>query len=165
MVSPTKSKENFKMRYVSDKTGKSYDTEKECLKAEKEFDLEQERKEKEVELQKGLISKEKKELADRITEAEIELEKANKEYELAQDKATEILERSNKEVKEILDPAREKVKAAERAKRDAIIEFNKKFGVYTTKYTGEKAIEEFNKALNSYRFYDPFFDILKKFWF
>ena len=28
-----------------------------------------------------------------------------------------------------------------------------------------KSEEEFNKELSSYRFYDPFFDILKKFWF
>ena len=101
-------------------------------------------------------------MADKITEAEETLEKANKEYELAQDKATEILEKSNKEVREILEPAREKVKAAERAKRDAIIAFNKKFGVYTIKYTGERAIEEFDKAFK--RFTNPFRGILKDSW-
>ena len=156
------------MKYYSELTRKTYDTEKDCLRAERDFKRNQEQGTqkqevvKEDKTNKSPVSKEKKECADKITEAEKLLDEANKEYSVAQDKAAEILEKSNKEVKQILDEAKEKVRNAERVRRDALLEFNTKFGPYTTHYTGEKAIEEFNKAIN--RFNEPIYDLFRYFW-
>ena len=150
------------MRYFSDVLNTAFDTEKECLKAEKEYELEQKKKEQERKIEeeklkeeKALISKEKKELADKISEAESNLKLAKENYKVAQDKAAELLEESNKQVTEILNTAKEEVKKAERARRDAIVEFSNRFGVYTKSYTGDAAIEEFNSAVT---------DFLNNFW-
>ena len=156
------------MKFYSEQLDKVFETEKECLRAEKEFALEQKRKEErktqeeKAREEKALISKEKKEYADKITKAEEELKVAQENYKVAQDKAAEILEESNKQVTELLNTAQEEVKKAQRAKRDAIVAFSNKFGTYTKSYTGEKAIEEFNKALDT--FTNPFTDLFKNFW-
>lgn len=159
------------MKYYSEKLDKAFDTEKDCLKAEKEFE-DQKKKDSLNETQdkecyknkeeRSLVSKEKKELADKITQAEKQLDEANKEYSVAQDRAAEIVEKANKEVKQILEEAKNKVKEAERVRRDALLDFNTKFGPYTTHYTGQRAIDEFNKALD--RFNEPIYDLFKYFW-
>lgn len=164
------------MKYYSEKLDKTFNTEKECLKAEKEY----ERKNKYIkenkplnenetseelakqQVNKSLISKEKKEYANKVAEAEKALEEANNIYSTAQDRAAEILETSNRQVKEILEEAKNRVKDAERARRDALVEFNKRFGPYTTHYTGERAVDEFNKAIN--RFNEPIYDLFRYFW-
>lgn len=164
------------MKYYSEKLNRNFNTEKECLKAEKQYEREKtyiknnkplnEGQTAELvakdKVNKSLVSKEKKEYADKITQAEKLLEQANKDYSIAQDKAAEILDKSNKEIKDLLDNAKAKVTEAERARRDALLEFNKKFGPYTAHYTGEKAIEEFNKAVT--RFNEPIYDLFRYFW-
>ena len=164
------------MKYYSEKLNKTFNTEKECLNAEKQYEKEKNYIKNNKPLNEGqtaelvakdkvnrsLISKEKKEFADKIVQAEKALDEANKEYSLAQDKATEVVQKANKEVKQILDEAKNKVKEAERVRRDALLEFNTKFGPYTTHYTGQKAIDEFNKAIN--RFNEPIYDLFKYFW-
>lgn len=156
------------MKFYSETLDKVFETEKECLKAERDFALEQKKKEEERKTQeekakeeKALISKQKKECADKIAKAEEELRIAQENYKVAQDKAAQILEESNKQVTDLLNTAQEEIKKAQRAKRDAIVEFSNKFGAYTKSYTGEKAIEEFNKALDTL---NPFTDFLKNFW-
>lgn len=164
------------MKYYSEKLNKHFNTEKECLKAEKQYEREKQfiKNNKSLnefetpeeiakdKVNKSLVSKEKKEYADKIKLAEEKLDEANNEYSIAQDKAAKILEESNKQIKEILDSAKNKVTEAERARRDALLEFNKKFGVYTAHYTGEKAIEEFNKSIT--RFNEPIYDLFRYFW-
>ena len=157
------------MKVYSEILDKLFDSEKDCLKAEKDYAIEQKKQEKakiaeeeKLKEEKALISKEKKEYADKIAQTEEQLKSARENYKLAQDKAAEILEESNKQVSEILNSAKEEVKKAERAKRDAIVEFNNKFGAYTKSYTGEKAIEEFNKAVDL--FTNPLVDLFKNFW-
>lgn len=151
------------MKYFSEITNKQYDTPEECVKAEKEFKAQEKKLEEETSKRNAEISKDKKELAKAITDAETKLSEANKLYEVAQQKAADILEKSNKEVTDILETARTAVKKAEEEKLDAILNFNKKYGTYTTTYTGEKAVEEFNRSMSRFRrTVDSF---LKNFWF
>lgn len=132
------------MKYFSEKLNQTFDTEKECLEAEKK---EQTNKQI-VEAQK---SKHKKELANKIEDADKKLNEANKLYDIAKQKAADILEKSNKEVKEILEAAEKEVKKANEEKLDAILAFNKEFGEYSVTYTGEKAANEYNNILRSFQ--------------
>lgn len=151
------------MKYFSEITKQTYDSPEECLKAEKNYKAEQKKKADAEATRLANISKEKKELARLVEDADARLTEANKLYEVAQNKAAEILEKSNKEVRDILDAAKKEVKAAEQAKLDAILAFNKKFGTYTTTYTGEKAAEEFNRSMN--RFDNIFGNLIRHLWF
>lgn len=138
------------MKITSEITGKEYPTVEACLKAEKVFKAEEEKK-------LANTSKRKKELASKVELADKQLSEANKLYEIAKTKATEILEKANKEVKEILTASKEQVKKAEEDKFNAVMEFNKEFGVYTTTVTGEKAAEELEKSLKRFdEIFSPF---------
>lgn len=132
------------MKYYSELLNKPFDTEKECLQAEKEFKRQQAKET----ATKSAISADKKFMASKIEEANIKLKEANENYKLARNKAAEILEKSNKEVEVILDEAKEVVRKAEQAKLEAVRAFNEKYGAYTTTVTGEQATEEFNKAIS-----------------
>lgn len=149
------------MKIISELTGKEYNTPEECLKAEELYKKEQKKRADEESKKLSEISKQKKELANAIEDADKDLSEANKLYEVAKNKAAEILEKSNKEVRDILDSAKKLVKAAEEKKLNAVLKFNKEFGPYTTKYTGEKAAEEFNRSLKRF---DNIFDDFFKFW-
>lgn len=140
------------MRIYSDITKKFYDNVKACEEAESAFEKEKEN-----------TGKRKKELAKAIENADTKLTEANKLYEAAKLRAADILEKSNKEVKEILDTAENEVKTAEQEKLNAVMNFNKEFGTYTTTLTGEKAAEEYNKSLS--RFDNIIDSIFKRFWF
>lgn len=132
------------MKYFSEVLNKSFDTEKECLEAEKK---EQTNKQI-IEAQK---SKHKKELAVAIEDADKQLNEANRLYDVAKQKAVDILEKSNKEVKEILETAEKEVKKANEEKLNAILAFNKEFGAYSVTYTGEKAATEYNNIVKSFQ--------------
>lgn len=132
------------MKYWSELLQKPFDTEKECLQAEKEF----KRKKAQEDVTKSAISADKKLMASKIEEADKKLKDANENYKLAKNQAAEILEKSNKEVQEILDVAKESVRQAEKDRLEAVRAFNEKYGAYTTTLTGEQATEEFNKAIS-----------------
>ena len=134
------------MKIYSEILNKMFDTEDECVKAEEEYQIEQERKEAEKKAAVQAVSKEKKELASAVELAEEALNKAYDEYEIAKEEARKIMEESNKQMLEILNPARDKIKQAQKEKYNAISNFNKKFGLYTAQYTGEKALKEFRRA-------------------
>ena len=89
------------MKYVSELTGKTYNTEKECLEDEELF------------RQRNLKEKEEKELhRKKVEEASNNLSKAYENYELARKHAAEILEKSNKEVESILAEAEKQIDVA-----------------------------------------------------
>lgn len=89
------------MKYVSELTGKTYNTEKECLEDEELF------------RQRNLKEKEEKELhRKKVEEASNNLSKAYENYELARKHAAEILEKSNKEVEGILAEAEKQIDVA-----------------------------------------------------
>ena len=138
------------MKYYSEVLGKSFNTEKECLDAEASFAIKNN-------ATKSAARQEKKASADKVEQANIKLKQANEAYKVAQNKAAEILEKSNKEVREILDKAKDVVRQAEKERLDAIKDFNKKYGAYTTTLTGEEAEQEFNRVLDKFRkTFNPF---------
>ena len=142
------------MRYLSDVTGKSYDTVEELEKAEAV--VKKEKEEKEAKL--ANISKEKKEAAMVVEKAESHLDEAYKNLETAEAKVKDLLREYNKKVEEILCPAEEEVKKAQAERYDAIRDFNKRFGAFTTTYTGAKAAEEMNRAMKAFNtIFDHFF--------
>lgn len=146
------------MLYFSELTKETYNSPEACLEAEKNYKKQQ----AEAEAKKSAGAKRKKELAKFIEDADSKLTEANELYEVARQKAAEILDKSNKEAKQILDDAQELVKAAQKAKLDAILNFNKEFGTYTTTLTGEKAANEFNNQMK--RFDDNFKFIWRTLW-
>lgn len=95
------------MKYVSELTGKSFNTEKECLEDDELFK------------QKNLKEQEEKELhKKKVEEASNNLSKAYENYELARKHAAEILEKSNKEVEAILSDAEKQVDLAKKKLSD-----------------------------------------------
>ena len=134
------------MKIYSETLNKLFDTEEQCIKAEEKYAEEQKAIQEEKEVKASAISKEKKDLAQAIELAETNLNKAYEEYELAKEKVKEILEKSNKEMSDILTPAKDAVRKAQEARYRAIETFNKKFGVYTTTYSGDKALRELRRA-------------------
>lgn len=160
----------MKKVFYSELLNKYFDDEKECHKAELEFQVAKEQAEKKkqeeakaLEVKKAEISKEKKVMADAIQEAETELNEAYANLKIAKEQVQKILEESNKQMDAILKPAKEAVREAENKKFNAICEFNKKFGVYTKVYNGDKALEEFNR--NRLFFNEIFNDFFKPFVF
>lgn len=151
------------MKYFSELTNETYNSPEACLEAEKNYKAQQQKMQDDLKRTSANISKEKKELSKAIEVADNKLTEANKLYEAAQHKAAEILEKSNKEVKEILDAAKKEVKAAEQAKLDAVLAFNKKYGPYTTTLTGTQAAEEFNRNIK--RFDNMFESLIRHLWF
>lgn len=132
------------MKYFSEKLNQTFDTEKECLEAERKDQVNKQ-------ILEGQKSKHKKELANAIEDADKKLNEANRLYDVAKQKAADILEKSNKEVKEILETAEKEVKKVNEEKLNAILAFNKEFGEYSVTYTGEKAAIEYNNILKSFQ--------------
>lgn len=130
------------MKFYSEILKNFYDTEAQCHEAEEVHNKELEAKK----MQESLVSKEKKQMSKRIEECDVALENAYAAYEAAKEKAKEILEKSNQEISDIITPAYDEVKKAQRQKLEALQDFNRKFGTYTTTYNGEKAVQEFNRA-------------------
>lgn len=126
------------MKYYSEVLKKVFDSIAELEKAEKSH-------------KEGLVKEAegKKALATRIEQAGKEVDKAYEDYEKAKEKAAKVLEESNKNIETILNEAKDVIKKAEENKRDAIQKFNQRYGPYTTTYTGEKALNEFNKVVDS----------------
>lgn len=135
------------MQYYSEILDQVFQTEKECLEQEKKFKEEKKIKDKQEQEEKAAISRDKKYLADKIEEANKNLKLANENYKLAQEDAKNIIEEANQEASEILKTAKELVRTAEKEKVDAVMNFNKKYGVYTTVLTDDKVLEEFNRTM------------------
>lgn len=155
------------MRIYSDLLGKPFDTEAECLKAEKEYKDKQRKIQDEI--NRAVAEKKakeeaenvsKKEMAKSIETAQSKVDEANSLYEAAKTKAQSILDDAKKHAKEILDAAKLKVREAETAKYEAISAFNKKFGPYTTTLTGEKAANELKRAFDKISDFWSFWNIL-----
>lgn len=137
------------MKYYSEKLNKNFDTEKECIEAEKQLE-EKEKKNKET----------RKEMALLVDDADKKVKEAYKEYEQAQQIAAEILEKSNKEVEDIINKAREKVKKAEQEKYEALLNFSNKYGVYTKTINSQEAnerlqffLQKFEQGLDSFLYW------------
>lgn len=132
----------MKQVFYSDVLDDYFDTEKECQNAEKAY----EEKQKAIEVKKNEVSKQKKELADAIDEADKELNAAYSNLELIYTQANDILKEAREEANKLVSDGKAKLKEAQQKKFDAVSNFNKKFGVYTTQYSGERALEELRRA-------------------
>ena len=159
----------MKQKFYSESLDKYFDSEKECLEAEKEFISEKNKIEKNEVLNEGQtasqLAKErlnKKELSKEIELADNKLSEANRLYDIAKEKASKIISDANKQAKEILDIAKDEVRKASEEKFSAIAKWNNKFGTYTTTVTGEKAAEELRRTFNQF---DDYFSKFFKFWF
>lgn len=107
-------------------------------------------------------SKLKKKLSGEVDKAEENLKKAYADYESAKAEAQKILEESNKQMLDILNPAKKAVEEAEKAKTQAIKNFNRECGPYQKIYTGEAAQAEFDRFTK--QFNNLFVDFFKR-WF
>ena len=143
------------MKYYSEELKKVFDTKEELEKAEEQKKQELVKKENAA----AIVSKEKKELAKKIETADQELTEAYSNLDAAREKAREIQKEALKKIEDILRPAEEEVKSAQCRKLDAVREFNKKYGVFTTTLTGQKAAEEMSRVWKSFEklFGDFFF--------
>lgn len=169
------------------KDGKTYETVKECMKADELFDkklAEKEAEERELQeklnQEKAAITKRKKELSEAIEKAEEDYVASCNLYDIANKQASDIMHKSNEEAKKILAEAKKKadeiregaetkaneilvaasrnIEKASEKKMQAISEFNKEFGEYRTTLSGPKAIEAHNRLLNDIqRVFNRFF--------
>lgn len=153
------------MRVYSDLLNKPFDTEEECIKAEKAFKAEQKRQQEEIDrivaerkAKEEALNVSKKELSKAIEDATKKADEANSLYEAVKEKAQSILNEAKKQANDLLESARAKVREAEKEKYEAIAAFNKKFGTYTTTLTGEKAAKEYNNVVRR------FSDFWNSFW-
>lgn len=139
------------MKITSEITNKEYATVEECLKAEAEF------KSAKEQAASNKTSTEKKKLVDVIEACEKATNVAYENLEIAKSEVREMYAKSKKELEELIDkrneemskvlePVEKAVKDAERAKYNAISNFNKQFGVYRKVYTGEDAIKDLKKS-------------------
>lgn len=150
----------MKKVFYSELTNKYYDSFEECAEAEKQVKEAEDQKKQELakqEEKKAEISKEKKAMATAVERAESELdyaytqlevakEKASKIYSEAKEQANEIYKKAEEEMQAVLKDAKQAVTDAQEKKFKAVRDFNNKFGVYTTTYSGNKALEELKRA-------------------
>ena len=128
------------MKFYSEQLNKLFDSEKELKAAEKSFE--------DKNLQKENT---KKELSTKIESAEAALDAAHKNYEAVREEAAKLMDDSNKQIIKMMNEAKAQITAAEKARTDAIVEFNRQFGTYRANYTGERAKREsdrINKIVN-----------------
>lgn len=122
------------MRFYSDELRKFFDTEEQCLAEEEKARVAAEEKK---------VTKAK--MAKAVEDADKELDTAYEELKAAKAQVEELQKEYDAKVDAIMNPAHDKIKACTRARADAIKAFNDNFGVYTTTYTGNKALNEFSK--------------------
>ena len=127
------------MKYYSEDLKKFYDSEEELVSAEKEA---QEKRE--------LAEVSRKEMAKKVDMANTRIELAYENYEDAKKQVNEIVEEAQKKIDEIIEPVKKEIKDAENERLEAIRDFNSKYGVYTETYTGDKAVEQYNRAVRHF---------------
>ena len=140
---------------ITGKDGKTYPTVDACMEADEKFEKEQEEKALAETEKKNALSKHKKELADNIREAENKVSLALEEYEKVREDARKKVAEAQEEAKKMLKEVENKYSEASNERYEAIRNFNKEFGAYTTTYTGKQALEEYNRFSKSMsRFFD-----------
>lgn len=125
----------MKKMFYSEVLDKYFDSEEECLRQEL------------VEKKKVAVKKEEQLKTDSRKQAAKEVEEAVKAVSDAWDDLKDAEARAKVAYTQIVTPAKEKLKEAEQKRMKAIQEFNKKFGVYTKRYTGEEAKDEFLRTI------------------
>ena len=134
------------MKFYSEKLDKVFDTTDELVAAETQAEHEAE----EAKAAERALSKEKKVLADAVQQAEEEVAKAQEEF-------NRVRKEAYTECKAKILEASKALSEKQETRYQALKAFNEKYGPYTKTYTGEKAYNEFKKAID---YFDDFF----KFW-
>lgn len=122
------------MRYYSDELKEFFDTEEKLL-------AEEEKARQAIEEKKVTKAK----LAKAVEDADKDLDEAYAGLEAAKQQVAELQKEYDEKVDAIMNPARDLIKECTKARAEAIKEFNDKFGVYTTTYNGNKALNEMIK--------------------
>lgn len=122
------------MKFYSEQLKQFFDTEEQCLaEEEKARNAAEEKK----------ITKAK--LAKAVDDADKDLDEAYAGLEEAKKQVAELQKEYDAKVDAIMNPARDRIKECVAARAAAIKNFNDNFGVYTTTYTGNKALNELAK--------------------
>ena len=133
------------MRYYSDELKKFFDTEESLLAEEEKARVEaEEKKVTKAKLAKAVEDADKAlELAyEDLNKAKEEVAKLQKEYE---EQKAKLQKKYDEMVDALMNPALDNIKECNKVRAEAIKAFNDKFGVYTTTYTGNKALNEMVK--------------------
>ena len=130
----------MKKVFYSETLNKYFDSEEECIKQELIERNRNKIKQKSVSVEEQKAES-RKQAAKVVESAERAVSEAYDELKKAEDKARIAY-------KEIVNPAKEKLQKAEKNRLEAIMDFNKKFGVYTKRYTGQQANDEFLRSFN-----------------
>ena len=124
------------MKYYSETLEKFFDDEKSLVEAEAARKAEETKN-----------AETKKILATRIKTAETKLDEACKHLDDVTLQCDELIKECNDKVSKMLEEAQKTVTSARKARYEAIENFNKKFGTYTTSYTGEQAQKELDRIV------------------
>lgn len=139
--------------------GISFKTVDECIAAEHELALQKEKARieaekatREAEVSKAnLVSKRKKELSEIIKAADQELSNAHANLDKANEEVEKLKEEYKEKIKAILVPANKAVRQAEENKFNALMNFNREFGPYEIKCTGEDALAQYQRMVKDMR--------------
>ena len=123
------------MKFYSEQLKRFFDTEEQWLE-------EEEKAKTAIETTKQTKAK----LAKAIENADKELDDAYAALTAAEKQVEELQNEYDQRVADIMDPARERIRECIKKRAEAIKEFNEKYGVYTTTYTGNKALNELMRA-------------------
>lgn len=122
------------MKFYSDTLKRFFDTAEQCLAAEeKARQLSEEKK-----VTKAKLAKDVEEADKALDDAYVKLEEAKK-------KVAELQKEYDQKVDSVMNPVCDLIKECSRNRAEAIKKFNDHFGVYTTTYTGNKALNEMLK--------------------
>ena len=133
------------MKFYSEELKRFFDTEEECLSAEETARQKaDEKKATKAKLAKAVEDADKAlELAYKdLNNAKEEVSKLQKEYE---EQEAKLQKKYDEMVDALMNPALDNIKECNKVRAEAIKNFNDKFGVYTTTYTGNQAINEMLK--------------------
>lgn len=122
------------MRFYSDVLKKVFDTEEQLL-------AEEEKAKEAAEAKKVTKAK----LAKNVEDADKALDEAYVQLDEAKKAVAELQKEYDAKVDAIMNPAKDCVKDCIKKRAEAIRAFNEKFGVYTTTYTGNRALNEMLK--------------------
>lgn len=145
------------MKIYSEVLKKFYDDVESCEAAEAEYKRKQDEAEAAKKAEANVVSAEKKEMANAIQAADDRLNAAYEKFDVAKAEAKKMIDEVEAKADEMLLPIKEEIKAAQKEKYDAVSAFNRKFGAYTQRFTGEHAYKELKRA---YDWVDSWFNNL-----
>ena len=139
------------MKYFSETLNKTFNSEQECLDAEKKYEEERKKNDLVLAEKKAAVSKRKKELSDAIAEADKKVDNAYKGLEAAKKEAAAIIKETREKANNLINEAAKKVESETSERANQIGKFNEEFGPYMVTYTGNRAEEEYNRMIHQIR--------------